>query len=149
MEEEEIQNWVAWEKKYEMGILMLDEQHKGLVSLCNKFRHQLMQRGREGGVAWQVALGSTLKEAARYTKTHFVAEERMMQQVNYPKYMEHKQRHQEFIDAIGTVLSNFSNVSLQTAFEFSSFLREWILSHIAHEDKEFQKYFFDPNRKKD
>lgn len=140
--------WVAWDKKYETGILMIDEQHKSLVNLCNQFRTEIMQHNRVDGMDWKTSLSFVLREAVKYTKTHFVAEERMMQQTDYPKFAQHKQRHQEFIDAVTHVLSSFNSASLQTAFEFSTFLREWILSHIAHEDKEFQKHFFDPNRKK-
>ncbi|MBQ8385300.1 MAG: hemerythrin family protein [Spirochaetaceae bacterium] len=140
--------WVPWEKKYEMGISMLDTQNKELVALCNTLRARLMERNRGDGVDWKVALALALRESVKYTKAHFVAQERMMQQTNYPKYLQHKQYHQEFVESITHVLNSFSGATKQTAFEFSSFLREWTLSHIAHDDQEFAKYFFDPNRKK-
>ncbi len=139
-------DWVPWDKKYEMGISMLDGQNKEIVALCNRFRGDL--RDRSDGADWKAALALALRESVKYTKAHFVAQERMMQQTNYPKYLQHKQYHQEFVESITHVLNSFSMASKQTAFEFSSFLRDWILSHIAHDDQEFAKYFFDPNRKK-
>lgn len=146
--DDEIQEWVAWSKKYEMGISMLDSQNKELADLCNKYRAEIMQRNRDGGVDWRAALAAALKGAVKYTKAHFVAQERMMQQTNYPKYLQHKQYHQEFVDTIAYVLESFPRATKQTAFEFSTHLREWVISHIAHDDQEFAKYFFDPNRKK-
>ncbi len=141
-------DWVPWDKKYEMGISMLDTQNKDLAALCNRFRSELMQRNRGDGVDWKASLALALRESVKYTKAHFVAQERMMQQTNYPKYLQHKQYHQQFVDSITHVLNSFSMASKQTAFEFSSFLREWVLSHIAHDDQEFAKHFFDPSRKK-
>lgn len=138
--------WIPWEKKYEMGISMLDSQNKELVDLCNQLRAEIMRRG--DGADWKVALAVALKGAVKYTKGHFVAQERMMQQIDYPKFQQHKRYHQEFVDMVATTLENFPKATMQTAFEFSSQLREWIISHIAHDDQEFEKYFFDPNRKK-
>ena len=138
--------WVPWDKKYEMGISMLDAQNKELVDLCTQFRTEIMRRGE--GADWKIALGHALKGAVKYTKGHFVAQERMMQQIDYPKFQQHKRYHQEFVDMVATTLENFPKATMQTAFEFSSQLREWIISHIAHDDQEFEKYFFDPNRKK-
>ena len=140
--------WIPWDKKYEMGISMLDSQNKELVNLCNAFRAEIMKRTRGDGPDWRVALGIALKGAVKYTKGHFVAQERMMQQIDYPKFQQHKRYHQEFVDMVAATLESFPKATMQTAFEFSGNLREWIISHIAHDDQEFAKYFFDPNRKK-
>lgn len=145
-EESPALDWVLWEKKYEMGISMLDSQNKELVDLCNQFREEIMRRGE--GADWRAALGVALKGAVKYTKGHFVAQERMMQQIDYPKFQQHKRYHQEFVDMVVATLEGFPKATMQTAFEFSGNLREWIISHIAHDDQEFAKYFFDPNRKK-
>lgn len=145
-EESPALDWVLWEKKYEMGISMLDSQNKELVDLCNQFREDIMRRGE--GADWRAALGVALKGAVKYTKGHFVAQERMMQQIDYPKFQQHKRYHQEFVDMVVATLEGFPKATMQTAFEFSGNLREWIISHIAHDDQEFAKYFFDPNRKK-
>lgn len=145
-EESPALDWVPWDKKYEMGISMLDSQNKELVDLCNQFREEIMRRGE--GADWRAALGVALKGAVKYTKGHFVAQERMMQQIDYPKFQQHKRYHQEFVDMVVATLEGFPKATMQTAFEFSGNLREWIISHIAHDDQEFAKYFFDPNRKK-
>lgn len=146
VEESPSLDWVLWEKKYEMGISMLDSQNKELVDLCNQFRAEIMRRGE--GSDWRAALGVALKGAVKYTKGHFVAQERMMQQIDYPKFQQHKRYHQLFIDMVVSTLESFPKATMQTAIEFSANLREWIISHVAHDDQEFAKYFFDPNRKK-
>ena len=141
-------DWVPWDKKYEMGIAMLDSQNKELVNLCNTLRAEIMKRNRGDGSDWRVSLGTALKGAVKYTKGHFVAQERMMQQIDYPKFQQHKRYHQLFIDMVVSTLESFPKATMQTAIEFSANIREWIISHVAHDDQEFAKYFFDPNRKK-
>ena len=83
--------WIPWKKKYEMGISMLDTQNKELVALCNRLRAKLMERNRGEAVDWKAALALALRESVKYTKAHFVAQERMMQQTNYPRYLQDKQ----------------------------------------------------------
>ncbi|AEE16315.1 bacteriohemerythrin [Treponema brennaborense] len=131
--------WVKWEKKFELGIPVIDEQHKHLVGLCNTLHNEIMQqRGRDGKV-WQTSLSAALRETVNYTRTHFVAEEKLMSVSGFDQFSAHKKRHQDFIETITQTLSTFDQATLQTALDFSKFLYEWILEHIAYEDKLYVK----------
>ena len=117
-EESPALDWVLWEKKYEMGISMLDSQNKELVDLCNQFREEIMRRGE--GADWRAALGVALKGAVKYTKGHFVAQERMMQQIDYPKFQQHKRYHQEFVDMVVATLEGFPKASSEVTSSASA-----------------------------
>lgn len=130
--------WMPWDASYELGISTIDEQHRHLVFLCNKFRAELMNHSSSESVGWQTALSEALRETVQYTKTHFSTEEKLMQASNYPSFEYHRHCHQEFVETITHILESFQAATLQTAFEFATYLKEWVLTHIAYEDRQFQ-----------
>lgn len=139
----EIHTWMPWDISYELGIPVVDEQHKHLVHLCNKFRDELTNRSVHEGSNWQNALSEALRETVQYTKTHFSTEEKLMQASAYPNYEYHKRCHQEFVETITHILGSFNGATLETAYEFSAYLKEWILTHIAYEDRQFQGHIME------
>lgn len=141
--EEQDKLWIAWEEKYNLGIPVIDEQHRQLITLCNELHGKLVQHRANEGEGWRVAMSTTLKKAVEYTKFHFEAEEKILSVAGYKNLMHHKQCHIEFVNTLLKVLSGFHAASLRTAFEFSSYLKEWILTHIAYEDKQYVQCVFD------
>lgn len=139
----ELHAWMPWDISYELGIPVVDEQHKHLVYLCNNFRDKLTNRSSNEGATWQNALSEALRETVQYTKTHFSTEEKLMQASAYPNYEYHKRCHHEFIDTITHILESFNIATLETAYEFSAYLKEWILTHIAYEDRQFQAHIME------
>ena len=103
-EADESHAWMPWDLSYELGIPVVDEQHKHLVYLCNKFRDKLTNRNVGEGASWQNALSDALRETVQYTKTHFSTEEKLMQASAYPNYDYHKRCHHEFIETITYIL---------------------------------------------
>lgn len=89
--------WVKWEKKFELGIPAIDEQHRHLVGLCNQLHSEIMSRRSPDGKAWRVALSEALRETVSYTRTHFHLEEKLMAAAGYGNLPGHKNRHQEFV----------------------------------------------------
>lgn len=127
--------WVKWESKFELGIPEIDEQHKKLVDLCNRLYVGLIECKSNLTKNWQALLSDTIREMADYTKTHLAYEEKILATMNYDKLSEQKIRHKEFTDKVTETLQHFNDANMQTTVEMSQFLREWILSHIACEDK--------------
>lgn len=127
--------WIKWEKKYELGIPSIDKQHHHLVELCNKLRCDLKDFSSQEGIDWHVSLANTLKELASYTQEHFAAEEKLMKACNYKDYDIHRSQHIKFVEQVTKQLMTFDLATLQEAYSLLDFLRDWILSHVACEDK--------------
>lgn len=127
--------WIKWERKYELGIPSIDKQHQNLVKLCNKLRRDLKQFSSQEGVDWHVSLANTLKELANYTQEHFATEEKLMKACHYKGYDVHCSQHRQFVEQVSKQLLTFESATLQEAFSLVDFLRDWILSHVACEDK--------------
>lgn len=135
--------YVEWSPKFELGIPVIDEQHKKLVSLCNTFYQELMKNKAIGIPAWESSLTTALKECVDYVKIHFRDEEKLLIAANYTDYEKHKRDHEEFIQKILETSRDFDKATFTTAFHFVKFLYDWILGHIAHEDKLYVKQLLD------
>lgn len=133
--EEEEYTWIKWEKKYELGIPGIDKQHRHLLDLCNKLRKDIKDSSTKEGVDWHVTLAHTLKELVVYTQEHFATEEKLMRICSYQDFNRHCNQHQRFIEQVTKQLMTFDLATLQEAYSLLDFLRDWILSHVACEDK--------------
>lgn len=140
-------DYICWDPKFEIGIPVIDEQHKKLVELCNRFYLELLQYKSEGTPTWDYALKKALRECVEYVQTHFKNEETLMTACGYPNFAEHKKMHDMFIKKILETTDGFETATIGVAFKFVKFLYDWILSHIAHEDKLYVKYVLDYYRK--
>ena len=134
---------IRWDPKFTLGIPLIDEQHKHLVELCNKLYTEVMasrlKYENDNNTQWQNALAGTLKECVNYVATHFSSEEKLMKLVSYEKFSEHKKRHDEFKKKVLETAKGINSMDFSDAIKFCKFLYEWILSHIAHEDKLYVK----------
>lgn len=127
--------WIKWEKKYEIGIPGIDKQHRHLLDLCNKLRKDLKEFSSQDGIDWHVSLANTLKELAAYTQDHFSTEEKLMKACRYPDFDRHRIQHIKFVEEVTKQLMTFDLATLQEVYSLLDFLRDWILSHVACEDK--------------
>lgn len=132
-------DYIKWDPKFEIGIPVIDEQHKKLVELCNTSYQALIKQGTTG-TTWEQSISGTLRECVDYVQTHFKNEETLMRACEYPGFPEHKKVHDSFIKKVIETSRSFQGASGSTAaFKFVKFLYDWILSHIAHEDKLYVK----------
>ncbi|MDE5898813.1 MAG: bacteriohemerythrin [Treponemataceae bacterium] len=127
-------DYIKWDPKFEIGIPVIDEQHKKLVELCNASYQALIQGSAENS-SWERSLSGALRECVEYVQTHFKNEETLMKACGYSGFPEHKRMHDSFIKKILEASGTFGAANAATAFKFVKFLYDWILSHIAHEDK--------------
>lgn len=127
---------IKWETKYELGIPSIDNQHKELVSLCDKFYQSIIAPNIDRAT-WQTNLIAALKECTAYVQTHFRSEEILMQAAGYKDFAMHKKQHEEFTQKILAMAHNFTDKNLKDAIQFAKFLYDWILSHVSYEDKKY------------
>ena len=136
------QGFIQWNKKFELGIPAIDEQHKKLVELCNTLHREIVDHRSASG-DWHDSLKAALKECADYVLVHFRDEEVLMKGAQYPQFAEHKRSHEAFTQKVLDTVRRFNMLSIADALQFVHFLYEWILSHIAYEDRQFAKPVID------
>jgi len=128
---------VSWSAAFSVGIKVIDDQHKELFALINDmFNHVLGDEQTE-----RVYFKKVIQKAVEYVKVHFGTEEKIMLHTKFPGYLEHKKAHDAFVMTVVTKVQDFEAGKKFVLLEFTQFLKEWILTHIAIMDKGYFSYF--------
>ena len=118
---------IEWSARYEVGIEVIDGQHRHLLELVNRLGDELR------GARDPDSLTDGLRELLRYTEHHFATEERLMDEVG-ASADRHRSEHHRLIDS----LSNKTlRVGPEDVSESSRFLQDWLFSHIDEVDRPF------------
>lgn len=136
---------IRWDSKFSIGIPVIDKQHKKLFMLCNTLQMVLSDKTLSNN--WEEEYKYALKECVEYVKIHFRDEEKLMQAAGFAGLKEHKEIHASFVRKV-LEFSSAESYSIGAAFQLVRFLYEWILSHIAHDDKLFARSVFEYVKKR-
>lgn len=124
--------FVIWDKKYEIGQEIIDEQHKNRIEILNEF-FDALKSGTELSLAKK-----ELEKLKDYTDYHFEYEEKMMEDVGFPDLEEHIKLHVEFKNHLkGFEQKRIDSVQCDELFHF---LKDWFLDHIIVEDKKYLEF---------
>ena len=128
---------ISWLPAFSVGVKLIDDQHKELLTLVNDmFNHVIGNQEAE-----QVYFREIIQKAVQYIKVHFSTEEKIMIHTNFPGYAEHKKAHDSFVLTVVEKVKDFEAGKKFALLEFTQFLKEWILTHIAIMDKGYFVYF--------
>ncbi len=125
---------IPWIKDYELGVALVDKQHRVLVDLINQ-----LFAAMQGGKGRQT-LQNVLDELVNYTTTHFADEEKLFLATDYPGKKGHLEQHKTFVDSISQFRSDFLAGKVVMGSETVAFLKDWLLKHILGTDKGYVSY---------
>ena len=128
---------VSWNNSYSMGIKLIDDQHKGLLEFVNELFDNSTGNEEDERVYFKKVIG----QAVEYVKVHFATEEKYMLATKFPGYHEHKKTHEEFIRKVLVSVKDFEAGKRLVLTNFSRFLKDWVLSHVAVQDVKYAEYF--------
>jgi hemerythrin len=132
------QDFVEWGEAYMLHIPYIDDQHKHLIDLTNA----LFRACLESEEAAKAQFARIIPETVDYVKVHFDAEEKLLRTIAYPALEAHRKSHAAFVQKVLTDVKSFEEGKKFIPNTFARFLRDWILSHIAHEDKEYARFIY-------
>jgi hemerythrin-like metal-binding protein len=138
---------VTWHNSYSVGIKLIDEQHMKLIELTNKLFNSCMS-GHERAKSNSVFL-TVIHEVIDYVTYHFNTEQRVMERINYPEYQIHKQEHTTFAKKVLNKTEEFKLGKINTSLSFVYYLRDWVLHHIAVNDKRLGMYLLEMKKRGD
>jgi len=123
---------MQWSEKLAVGVDVIDNQHKGIISRINNLLNAMsLGKGRD-------EVGNVLTFLADYVVKHFTAEEGLMKKYNYDGYSEQQAEHAKFIKDFSLLKKEFetggvtSTLVLQTQRQ----LCDWLTNHITNKDKQ-------------
>ena len=136
---------VTWHKSYSVNIPLIDAQHIELVNLTNKLYRSCMA-GRENT---RDTFMNVLRGAVDYVGYHFSTEEKVMERVAYPGYGAHKREHNTFVLDVLKAVDDLSKGVNYNPLAFVTYLKDWVLTHIAVSDTALGQYLVNLKRKGD
>ncbi|MCC5814711.1 MAG: hemerythrin family protein [Leptospira sp.] len=138
---------IEWNNKFETNISEIDTQHKRLFfllgeveNLYNNNKGNLSQKSKE--------IKEAISALEQYTLSHFLIEERVMEDNDYPDLENHKELHNKFTDKIfqgkeQMMTSDFfSDEAKVDDFlqHLIKFLNTWLTNHIMVKDMDYKPY---------
>ena len=123
---------LVWSDSFSVGNEILDNQHKKILGICAEI-DRLAQSGVKD-------FSEVLFHMNEYAKAHFLTEEKLLAETEYPDTAAHKAGHQAYYAAVAQF--NFSNVSgTINPQELAVFARRWWLDHILNSDMKYKPHF--------
>ncbi len=124
----------VWKKEYELGLTVIDEQHKELFIAANRFFEEFATGNR-------TELEKLLLELKRYVLNHFNYEEKFMKLYEYKEFNEHQSQHDQFSKDILEIELKIRNNEKGVSLEILHFLNKWIVDHISSSDRKYVDLF--------
>ena len=116
---------------------LIDEQHKELIGKINDLVKSC-ETGKEKTTAVKM-----LDYLSDYTDFHFSAEEKLQEEIEYPRISEHKEQHKAFIQAIKELYEMLQEEEGPTPAFVAAVdknVTEWLFKHIKGFDKAVAEY---------
>ena len=131
---------MLWKDKYELGVPIIDAQHKELFQRVGDFLKTL-----RSPVSWEEKVNSvneTLEFMKGYVVEHFHDEEEYQRSIGYPGYEAHKEVHDDMVNYVQEVSQEYerSGYNEKLMQQFGGRLLSWLINHVASDDQRIAAY---------
>ncbi len=122
-------SFIEFDRKMSVGVPDMDNQHMEIIRLINDLHDAAkLEKGRD-------KIQDTLGRLKRYTKFHFVSEEKYMESREYTGLNNHVEFHRELTNQINDIEKRHKTGSIEVTSQLLESLRDWLLNHIEKSDK--------------
>ena len=122
---------ILWKSEYELGIKVIDSQHRQLIALIN----QLLKAHE--AAKFSFIIESIFNDLLSYCNYHFSLEESIMREKFYHDYDNHKEMHDMFFKKINILKTNYANGKPMALMNTINYLNDWLIEHIMVEDHKY------------
>lgn len=129
---------IAWRKQMELSYPPLDDEHKDFLTVVNSAQ-EASEKKRF------YLFDGIFEKCYDFARTHFPAEEEVMERIQFPDLPVHVKSHQKFIENISALRQEFNRAitpseRYKKAKQTADFLSDWYLGHILGRDKVYKPY---------
>ncbi len=124
-----------WKEEYEMGISVIDKQHKYFVSLINEIYDAILAGQTDK------KLKEILSKLIDYAKEHFDTEEKYFDKFHYEGSDEHKAKHKELKKSVLDFQKRLKEDKVIVSFNLVNFLEDWLGEHLKDMDFKYKDCF--------
>ncbi|MDR0843122.1 MAG: hemerythrin family protein [Acidobacteriota bacterium] len=118
---------IQWKDVNNLGIPIIDDQHRGIVSVINSLAF-FVQRNKG-----EFYLNTTFAMMDSYTKLHFSTEEELLRAAGYPEFDGHRRLHTDLIRE--SFFTANESIRLCDPDIYLRFLKNWWMEHINRCDR--------------
>lgn len=120
---------LSWSDSLAIGIDEIDRHHQELIGIRNK----LVDCCKLDNAAHSETFHDILADLFEYSRTHFRAEEALMQSIEYPDLASHKDEHHQFIEHIVDLsIAAYRDPGIHR--KALDILTEWLITHLLQTD---------------
>jgi len=123
---------IKWTPDLSLDHPLIDEQHQKLFDIVNLLI--------ENADVNQEFIKKTLADLKTYSELHFIEEEAILADRNYPGLEDHKFEHRFFIRRITSFCKEVVDENKELSEKMLEFLADWIKHHTFEEDQDYKKY---------
>ncbi len=124
--------FIVWEPRFNLGIPIIDEQHRGIVTTINSLHFGIRNHFIANTFAPIVQMMND------YTRIHFEVEEAFLETLNYSNTQKHREQHIELMEQL--VYTGKQSLLNSDPAQFLDFLKGWWISHICCEDLQYRDF---------
>ena len=127
---------MTWKDDLIIGVPAIDKQHKMLCDAIDR----LLDACKSGKGRDEII--STMSFLEQYTARHFHDEEIIHKQCGYPKCVEHKKMHDDFIKKVQEMKQDIikDGANIVNVGKVNTLIIDWLFSHIKKVDQELEQY---------
>jgi hemerythrin len=124
---------IIWKSEYKIDNFQIDQEHKKLFEIANDaINISRLQNNNEV----KIKLRNIITTLLEYVETHFLNEQKHMEDIEYPDLEKHKFIHKNFLKMLSILISKLDTLELQEIENsLSTFINEYFIRHITLEDK--------------
>lgn len=121
---------MKWKNEYAIGITPIDEQHKTIFGMCERYTQDLSDGKGEA------VFPNFLKSLIEYCDTHFGFEEHCMHVLECPFAEKNKESHKLFSEAIRKFRLRYEVLGFNSADSLllAETVEQWLAEHICKVD---------------
>ncbi len=125
---------IVWSDEFQVGVAILDQQHRRLISMINKLI------GSSPVTTRSETVSEILDDMTRYAREHFATEEKLLDVHGCPQLEEHRKQHQAYQKKTAEFCCATTLGVPEVPGALLAYLREWWLHHILEEDMKYKPF---------
>lgn len=127
---------IEWHSGLEVELQLIDREHRELVERLNQLIELLT--GGAPRERWLEALDGLINHVVE----HFTHEERVMENVRFPGYAEHRLHHQQLVQEVTEFRSGLNSAGDDDTLATIRFLKFWVIKHVVQEDLKIKSHVY-------
>jgi hemerythrin len=125
---------VEWRDEFKIGIEEVDFEHQELIELINELYAETKKEDSA------MAVMDCLEEIFAKISAHFALEEKVMRDLQYDEYEDHKEDHELLLDSIMDIMDEYADDTRLDEEEFADRLNDWFVRHFSTKDARMHRF---------